>query len=202
MKGGDNGGIVVGAVDLPGPMVRDVVSQIDPEKLYAIRRGDAVSLNVQCGEFTQRVQAALEAEIQENGWVLQPGAPFTITAKMGRGKQQSVTYENQSTGAKQTASVVPFTGSLILSRGENAGDYSSVLWQSGSSTGLSSFMFLREGESAQQKANEQQRPNPGFFDRVDIPEKIFDRRYSGGFGSSVIDSRGLTPTPMENLPTR
>ena len=202
VKEGQEGGIVVGAVELPGPMVRDVVESIDPEKLYAIRRGDAVSLDVQCGQYTSRVQAALTAEIQKNGWLLQSNAPFVVEAKMGRGERQSVTYENQMTGEKQSASVVPFTGSVALKRIGAANDPSSTMWQSGSSTGLSPVMFLKKGESAQQKANEQQRPNPEFFDRVDIPEKIFDRRYSGGFGTSEINSRGLTPKPIDNLPVK
>lgn len=201
-QGGKYGGIVVGAVELPGPMVKDIVDNIDPEKLYAIRGGDPVSLSVNCGQFSAQVQSALEQEIRENGWVLRSDAPFVVEASMGRGKQQSITYENQRTGQRQTASVVPYTGSLTLRRAGDTAEGSRPLWQSGSSTGLSPMMFLSEGETAQQKANEQQRPDPGFFERVDIPEKIFDQRYSTGFGSSTIDSRGLTPKAMDNLPTR
>lgn len=202
-KGGKSGGIVVGAVDLPGPMVKEVVSTIDPEQLYAVRRGDSVSLEIDCVQFDDRVRAALGEEIAENGWQLQSSAPFILKATMGRGEQQTVTYEIPRTGERQTASVVPFTGRLTLRRaGAAEGRESWPLWQSGSSTGLSSMILLREGETAQQRADEQQRPRPEFFEHVDVPEKIFDRRYSGGFGTSTIDSRGLTPKPLDNLPTK
>lgn len=198
---GNNGGIVVGAVELPGPQVREVVDSVDPSKLYAISRGDAVSLDVNCGEFGPRVQAALQSKIAQNGWVLQSGAPFVLEAKMGRGERQSVTYENRMNGQRQTASVVPFTANLTLRRA-GADANSRALWSSGTSTGLAPMMFLREGETAQQKANEQQRPRPEFFDDAKIPEQIFDNRFSAGFGVSSIDSRGLTPKPIDNLPIR
>jgi len=200
---GNHGGIVVGAVELPGPQVQEIVQSVDPSKLYAIGRGDAVALDVDCGQFSSRVRAALQAKIARNGWVLQPGAPFVLKAKMGRGERQSVTYENQMTGQQQTASVTPYTASLQLLRDDAADPANRLpLWTSGTSTGLSPMMFLRDGETAQQKANEQQKPRPEYFDTVDIPEKIFDNQFSSGFGVSVIDSRGLTPKPIDNLPVR
>ena len=186
--------IVIGAVELPGPMVRDVVAEIYPESLYVLRRGDAVGLEVDCGPFDSQVRSALRAEIERNGWRLEPGSPIVLRAEMGRAEQQSVTYENTSTGERQTVTVTPYFSSLQLRRGEE------TLWNAGSTTGLPSMVFLREGEKAQQKADEDQRPHPEFFEKIDVPEKVFDRRYQNGFGTSTYGSRGLSPKPLENLP--
>lgn len=202
-ESGKPGGMVVGAVELPGPGVRDIIDSVDQEQLFLIKRGDAVSLSIDCGEHSARVRAVLEAKIAENGWVLQPGAPSVLEAKMGRGERQTVTYEISTTGQQQTVSVVPHTADLTLRRTSTMdGKSERPLWSNGTATGLSPIMFLREGESLQQVANEHQTPRVEFFETVEIPDQISDGRYRRGLGITTIDSRGLNPQPLDNLPTR
>lgn len=189
---GQQKGHVVGAVELPGPSVRETVEQVDPENLYLLKPGTRVKLQVACGTHNPQVQLALAKEIQDNGWILDGTAPFTLFAEMGRGETQTVQYRAQFGGSgTQSATVTPYYSTLKIMQGD------SIAWQSGSSSGLPSVMFLREGETAQSKATAMQKPDPQFFDRVEIPEKVFDPRFRDGFGVSTISSRGLVPDEIK-----
>lgn len=185
---GQQKGHVVGAVELPGPSVRETVEKVDPEKLYLLKPGTRVKLQVACGSHNPQVQLALAKQIQDNGWVLDAAAPLTLFAEMGRGETQTVQYRAQFGGSRnQSATVTPYFSTVKIMQGET------VAWQSGSSSGLPPVMFLQEGETAQSKANAMQKPDPQFFERVEIPEKVFDPRFRDGFGISTISSRGLVP---------
>lgn len=56
---------------------------------------------------------------------------------------------------------------------------------------------LREGESLQQKINETQQPNIGFFSTTDVPESIINPAFRSGLGTSVITNRGLVKKKIE-----
>ncbi|MCA9133885.1 MAG: hypothetical protein KDA45_12050 [Planctomycetales bacterium] len=184
-------GFVVGAVQLPGPKVREVVEALDPESLYIIRRGHRVSLRVECGQYDTQVRQALLQQIEDNGWVLDESSPTVLTAKMGRGETQTTTYRKQGGlgPGEQTLSVTvtPYFSTLeVVHHGRSA-------WHAGGGSGAPPVIFLRDGESAQSKADDMQRPDPELFSRTDIPEKIFDPAKKNGLGSSLISARGLTP---------
>lgn len=183
--------LVVGAVELPGPSVRETVAQVNPEDLYFLKPGGRIKIEVACGSHTPQVQLAITQKIKDNGWVIDPAAAITVVAEMGRGKTQTVEYQNQSGGGgRQSASVTPYFSTLKIMKGDD------VAWQSGTSSGLPSVMFLKSGESAQSQANAMQNPNPEFFTSVTIPEKLFDPAYRNGFGTSTIGGKGLVPGPI------
>ena len=59
------------------------------------------------------------------------------------------------------------------------------------------MITLREGESLQQKIDENQKPNIGFFSTTDIPEAIINPAFRTGLGTSVITNRGLVKKKSE-----
>ncbi|MEZ6134536.1 MAG: SHD1 domain-containing protein [Pirellulaceae bacterium] len=187
---GTQDGFVIGAVDLPGPKVREVVEALDPESLYIIRRGHRVGIKVECGSFDGPVRTALMKQIEDNGWVFDNSSNTYLEAKMGRGETQTVTYRMQNGRGQennQSVTVTPYFSTLtLMHEGTNA-------WMTGGGSGVPPVMFLLPGQSAQSKVDNMQRPDPELFSRAEIPEKIFDPKKKNGLGSSLISSQGLTP---------
>ena len=185
---GKASGFIVGAVELPGPGVREAVQGLDRETMYAIRRGSPVRLEIDCGAHDSEVRAALTNQIAANGWILDSGASTLIRAKMGRSNPQTVEYRKiMGGGSTFSVTVTPYFSTVQILFGEK------VAWSGGSSTGLSPVLWLKDGQSPQDQANRAQQPNPDFFRQVQIPEKILDPNKKRGLGTSLISSRGLTP---------
>jgi len=57
------------------------------------------------------------------------------------------------------------------------------------------MLFLREGQTAQGEVSKWQAPQPGFFDTVDIPDKIIDPSKRNGLGTTEVTNRGLVVKP-------
>ncbi len=179
--------LAVGAVKLPGPKVDEIASTTTRESLLIVKPGSAVSLQVNAGENQARVVAALTKQIQQNGWVLQAGAPNVLTAEMKQGETQSTTYTAQRTGEQQSVTITPHVASLELKVG------SVVAWQAGTRSGAPSMMFLSEGQTAQGEADKWNNPRPQFFDTVDLPDSILDPAKRTGLGLTQVTNRGLVP---------
>lgn len=189
---------VIGAVELPGPMVRETVETLEPESLFILRRGSRVAMDVDCGVHDSEVRESLLRQIEDNGWVYDSDSSTVLEATMGRGKTQTVTYRMTNFGSGQrydeTVTVTPYYSRLMLS-------VNGVLaWSTSGGSGVPPVIHMRQGESAQRQAEEMQKPDPGLFRRVDIPEKIYDPAKKNGLGSSLISSRGLTPTVHSSTP--
>lgn len=185
---GNNSAFVIGAVELPGPGVREAAENLDPESLYIIRRGHPVSIEVKCGQYDSQVRQALMQQVSDNGWVHDPASSTVLSAEMGRSETQTIEYKPMGgRGGSQRVTVTPFYSTMkVVHNG-------TVAWQQGGGSGAPGVMFLKKGESAQARANEMQKPYPGLFENVDVPEKIFDPSKRKGLGTSLISSRGLTP---------
>jgi hypothetical protein len=189
VSAGSQRGLAVGAVLLPGPNVNEVEAKTVAESLYIIKPGTEVRVQVQTGEHDVRVSKALLAEIEKNGWKLNDSAKVVLTAEMKQGETQQVTYSSGpfGRGDQQTVSITPFISSLQLKMGE------AVIWSSGTSTGAPPFVWLKEGQTLQGEVSRWQNPDPGFFERVDIPEKILDPAKRRGLGTTEVTNRGLIP---------
>ena len=185
VQAGSNRGLAVGAVRLPGPKVDEVEAVTTYESLLVLKPGSEVRVQVNCGQYDGRVRAALEKEIEKNGWILNPAAQIVVEAKMGQSNTQTVTYNRFGRGASETVTVTPFYSSLQVKVGEQ------VAWSSGTSTGAPPVLMLREGQSAQGEVSKWQNPQPGFFDTVDIPDKIIDPAKKNGLGTTEVTNRGL-----------
>lgn len=188
VQAGSQSGLAVGAVQLPGPKVDEVDAATDPETLYVIKPGTEMRLQVDASENTERVRAAMEAEIKKNGWVLSENAKFTLVAEMKIGETQTTTYSSFGFGgASESVSVTPYISSARILMGEQ------VCWSGGTSTGAPPILMLREGQTVQSEVDKWQKPHPEFFDTVDIPEKILDPAKRNGLGSTQVTNRGLIP---------
>lgn len=190
VRAGSQNGLAVGAVKLPGPRVDEVEATTTYESLLIIKPGSEVRLAVNCGQYDAQVRQALEDEVEKNGWVLSDSAKIVIEAKMGQSETQTVTYGSGGPFGRsqdsQSVTVTPFYSSLVIKVGEV------VAWQSGTSTGAPPVIWLREGQTAQGEVSKWQNPNPGFFDTVDIPDKILDPAKKNGLGTTEVSNRGLT----------
>jgi hypothetical protein len=185
---GSKRGLAVGAVQLPGPKVDEVEAATDPDSLLIMKPGSEVRLQVSAGQHDAKVRAALLAEIEKTGWVHSESAETVLIAEMKRGQTQNVTYNIGGFGrsqSQQSVSITPFVSSLQLKLGDQ------VLWQSGTSTGAPPVISLREGQTAQGEVNRWQNPDPDFFSRVDIPDKLLDPAKRNGLGTTDVTTRGL-----------
>ncbi len=185
---GGRSGLAVGAVLLPGPKVDEAEKELDPESLIVIKAGTPVQLNVQAGEETARVQAALEEKIKKNGWILSPTAEAILVAEMKRGDQQTITYRVSGFGkrpSEQTATVTPYISTMRLTIGKQ------VAWQSGTSSGAPHSVTLKEGETVQAEVDRWQHPNVEIFEKVEIPARIIDPAKRDGLGTTEVTNRGL-----------
>jgi hypothetical protein len=190
VRDGPQHGLAVGAVQLPGPRVDEMEARLDRELLYVVKPGVAVRLEVNAGEFTDKVTSALEAKIRENGWTIAPGAPIVIQAEMKRGEMQTVNYRLhrgiQELGT-QSATLVPYISSLKVLVGDQ------TAWWSTTASGAPSIVRLKEGEAVQDEVDKWQKPRPEFFDTVKIPQRILDPKYKNGLGTTMVTNRGLIP---------
>lgn len=185
LRQGAKEGLAVGAVRLPGPGVENADAAVDLDSMMVVKPGSQVRLDVQCGADSPRIQAALEAKIKANGWVLSPDSTNVLVAKMDRGTQQNKTYR-MNDGSTQSASFMPYVSTLQMTVGGK------LAWESASRNGfLPGMIWLKKGDTAQAEADRTTKPDPDFFQRVDIPAKILDPAKSHGFGTSEIGVKGL-----------
>lgn len=164
----------------------EVAASLDRDSLMVVKPGTAVRLDVRAGTNTTQVQSALQAKILGNGWTISPSANITITAEMKQGQTQQVTY--RSIGffpGEQTVSITPYISELKIEGGGQ------VVWQSGTSSGAPPFLTLQQGQSVQAEVNQWQRPDPDFFGRVAIPERILHPDKRNGVGKTRVTIRGL-----------
>ncbi|PNY34509.1 hypothetical protein C2E31_22635 [Rhodopirellula baltica] len=193
----DVSAFVIGAVELPGDAVNETVARIDREKLWTLQPGTRVAIETNCGAHNASARAGLEAAARACGWVVQSQAEIVIKAEMGRSESRSVTYQQMGKRETQTVTVAPFYSNVDIREGNAS------LWSTGASNGgAPSFMWLKKGESIQQRVRENEKPDPDFFSRVEFPGKILHPRYKRGFGSSVYGKRGLVATPLADLPLK
>lgn len=189
-RSGSQHGLAVGAVQLPGPRVDEMESRLDREQLYVLKPGVAVSLEVNAGEYTNQVTAAIEAKVRENGWVLAPDAPIVIQAEMKRGESQTVNYRLmrglQDVGT-QSATFSPFISSLRIQVGDKNA------WWSTTASGAPPLVRLKEGQTAQDEVDRWQKARPEFFENVKVPQRILDPKYKDGLGTTLVTNRGLIP---------
>ena len=186
--GSGHRGIAVGAVQLPGPKVDDAEKTANVEALYIVKAGTPVKLQVEAGEDTARVQKALEAKLMANGWTLDPNSPNVLLAEMKQGESKTIQYYSWRSGqAAESVTFTPHISSLKLTVEDK------VAWQSGTSTGAPPIVTLRGDETVQGQVDKYQKPHPGFFDGVKIPQKILDPKFNRGLGVTTVTNRGLIP---------
>jgi len=191
-------GLAVGAVKLPGPKVDEAAATFDPESLILVKPGTEVQLDVIAGDDSPRVRAALQREIEANGWKLTRTAPIVVVAEMKVAETQQVTYRHANgpdRGREETVSVTPHVAEVRVEvDGERA-------WQESTRTGAPPRMRLREGDTVQGEISRWQRPQPEFFETLDVPERLLDPKKRYGLGTTQVTNRGLVPVETTPKPS-
>lgn len=189
VQNGAQRGLAVGAVKLPGPKVDEADAALDADSLMVVKRGTAMKVSIQCGQYNERVWAAIQKIMEMNGWLYDANANISIIAEMKQGEAKQVTYRTFGGfgGGDQTVTIAPYVSSLQLKVGDE------MAWQGGSSSGAPPVVRLGQGTNVQDEVNRWQNPDPGFFERATIPEKIMDPKKRNGLGETQVTNRGLVP---------
>ena len=173
--------IAVGAVQLPGPSVKETVGNVDRESLMVLKRGAELAVDASSLR-DQEIEGWLIEKIESNGWVYNPNAELVMVPTMGQGKPQTTKYTNMRGGGSQSVSFTPHFSRLRIMRGNT------IIWQAATSTGAPPVIF---GGNAQGQVSRMQKPNREFFRSVRIDKEIIDPKYSRGFGVSKLGLRGI-----------
>jgi hypothetical protein len=105
-----------------------------------------------------------------------------LVAKIGRGKTQQLQFRSMEIGDQtvSSAQLTPFTAELEIRRG------TTVLWTR-STTNRIPFMFhLQQGETVQDAVKRYEKPDAGFFARLDLPPRIPKPEITEQVGDSVL----------------
>jgi len=134
------------------------------------------------------IKGWLSEKVKANQWVEDPNAEIVLSAEMGRGKTETITYRRfgrRGHEAPQKASYRPYYARLKLTQGEK------VVWSSNRSS--SPPHMIKEG-NIQQLVTAEMVPQTGHFERVKIDPLIIDPKYSRGFGVSTLGISGIKVT--------
>jgi hypothetical protein len=185
---GSQRGLAVGAVKLPGPKVAEASATLNPDSLMVVKPGTPVRLDVRAGAESARIRSLLEREIAANGWTLSGSAKVSVIAEMRQAESQQVTYRSfgfSRSAAEETVTVQPFISEVRVDVGGQ------IAWQTMTSSGVPPLLRLKEGQTVQSEVDKWQRPNPQFFDTVNMPERILDPAKRNGVGQTKVTNRGL-----------
>lgn len=179
--------LVFGAVSIPEKAVLDKLTTVDRKKYMLLGKNASVRLSVNAGQSNSEVQAAVERQIQNNGWKVNTQSQFLLEAKIYTAPTQTVRYENRTTGEVTSVQATPIVSTLTLYRDTE------TIWSSSTSTGFPPMLFLREGTSIQQEVSKAQQADVGFFSRTEIPIEVLDPKLKTGIGTSEVTIKGLIP---------
>ncbi len=119
------GSVAVGAVQLPGPQVKEILAGVERSSLLILKPGSAVGITLHNVDHPGQVEEWLKEKIRINRWVYDKSAPIQLHATMGSGETKSITFRNSNDPTKKTK--IPFTSRfarLEIKKG------ATVLWQS------------------------------------------------------------------------
>ncbi len=180
--GGDP--LAIGAVALPGPKVEEADATFDRESLVAIRPGSTIRLVLKTDDDA-RVRAVLEEVIKNAGWIIDPNSPTVLTAEMGRSDHRQVSYYDRNNNLVETASVEPYFSRVTIKY-----EGKEVLKRS-TGTGAPHSVWLKPGETVQQKVDEEEKPSFALFDYMHLPKELLHPEKRNGAGTTKVTNRGL-----------
>lgn len=149
-----------------------------------VRPGESVAIAVEASAPVDQVEIkqSLAEAAEKAGWKVNSRAPITLVAKIGRGKTQQLQFRSMEIGDQtvSSAQLTPFTAELEIRRG------TTVLWTR-STTNRIPFMFhLQQGETVQDAVKRYEKPDAGFFARLDLPPRIPKPEITEQVGDSVL----------------
>lgn len=155
-----------------------------------VQPGTAVSIRIDTKQSvdTAAIKAAMQTIAEKAGWTVKPKASIELVAVIGRGEKQSLSYRlSQGTNSKEEiATITPFTSELQIQRGGK------VLWNRQTSNHVPSILFLRDGQTVQQEVSKYEKPDPTFFEHLNLPPRIINPDAKKGMGQSRLTENGWT----------
>ncbi len=149
-----------------------------------VRAGSAVAIAVESTAPVDQaeIEASLGQAAEKAGWKVSRSAPVTLVAKIGRGETQQLQFRSMrgAPNAVSTASLTPFTAELQIRSGSN------VLWTRATENRIPPLLHLNEGETVQDAVKRYEKPDPGFFSRLDLPPRIPKPEITAQVGRSVL----------------
>lgn len=156
------------------------------EKLMAVRPGTRVALKVDApSNIDQDVMlAGLTSAVEKAGWKVAESSDIVVTAKIQQGESED--YHFRSMGVprlnrpSKTVSIRPYKASLRITQG------GTELWTVRSSKMVPFIVHLDRGQTIEAKMKEYEKPDPGYFERVNLPSRILKADISKNVGRSRI----------------
>lgn len=164
------------------------------DEAMLVRRGSEVSIAVEGVSATDasKIEEALSAAATKAGWSVNRNAPIRLVAKIGRGETEELKYRGMLDASRKisVAKITPFTADLEIR------DASNVLWKRSSTNHVPRMLRLQEGETVQDAVKRYEKPDPGFFARLNLPPRIPKPEVANQIGmSSMKDGQWMDISP-------
>lgn len=194
VKGKDGKGTII-PVQLPQDEVLEVSALYDPKDFLVIKPGMKVSIRMNLPfnrDDQEKIYQSVSSKLEANGCTVDPNSPIVLNCFTEKGKTQTREYRDRGGfgrpfgGGTQKVTFTPTICYMEIAKGTD------VLWKRSVSSGPGFMMFLKEGESIQQAANNQSKPSPHFFTGAKLP-KYYARLPDGkkALGQSELTENGI-----------
>lgn len=193
------------ALDIPHPAAEAALGKLldAGDAAMLVREGSEVAVSIEssvAGVDRGQIEQSLGEAIARAGWQVNPKAPITLVAKIGRGEPQQLNFRKMGEPLGRggsTATLNPFTAELEIRRG------SDVLWKRSSSNHIPTLLRLEEGETVQDAVNRYEKPNPEFFAILNLPPRIPKPEVTKEVGlSTLADGAWRDINPAAGPPVR
>ncbi len=187
---------------LPHPEALKAAESIKADEALLLKPGTKVSLlvDVPCSnEQRKQITAALTQRIKDAGLVLEENQPIAVHAMVEPGKSEVREYRRFGSprfggGGTEKVTVTPQISKVCIEAdGRRA-------WEVRKSTTAGFMLNLKQGQTAQDAANEASRPDTAFFDTVRVPGYLPKPRDPAWFGASLLTEQGIRPAPLQGKP--
>ena len=189
--GRDGGSVVASttAATLPHPAALKAADAVVPGQGLLVKPGDAVSLSIGIAgtaEQQQKITAAITAQLEAQGFRVDPAAPVKLIARTETGATTEQEYERRGFGVppgRGEREKVSVTEKITRIFFEHNGQ---VAWETRTSSGVPMFVQSKEGQTIGQAVQEASGFNLAFLESVRVPAFIpIPGGKAPGFGQST-----------------
>ncbi|OAI53326.1 hypothetical protein AYO47_04995 [Planctomyces sp. SCGC AG-212-M04] len=159
------------AASLPHPAAQQALKQaLAAPGLFAVKPGSTMTIDVSAitdPTEQQKARSGLEASIAAAGMKLAANSPVVIKASMSTSNEQRQFQKVFARGSETTpVNAITHTAKVeLLVNGQPA-------WQTSSVSGTGFSLFTEKGESVQDAANRQSKPDYSLFANVSLPQYV------------------------------
>ncbi|TWT68272.1 SHD1 domain-containing protein [Crateriforma conspicua] len=175
----------VGIVRLPHEKAIEAADR-EVGDLAAVSQGDSIAVNVTGsgpGATTNQIRSWIEAAIEKAGYRVASDAPTKLNASVTRGKTEERSYREFGNFGTTEVKFTPYISKVDVVQG------SDTLWTRSSRSSMP--FFVRGDKTLKQIARENEKPNTGVFENMELPEQILKLEYQKGFGNSMVSIQGI-----------